>query len=265
VECIPRSELSKFLKGEYEREPQVTQGNLLEGIPLEKDENRALLGRTPWFHLTIDTVEIELSLVRFMEGKGVVKSCNIKGVRGFIDHRRGNWNSNAPFDPEAIRKKHIPGDFEMDGLKLEDMAVTVYMPKGFRPFPVSILQAQLGRFRRQWMFYDLLCADTIIGSIDSSLFSVHTPQLEKSVLERSDLELKGGHPDLSSYYPFQKINPKGVLVGGENKEFGILIDDGMKEQGYKRQARSEENDVYTIIIIMFIFFFELVSLTGNRT
>ncbi|KAI8887039.1 mitochondrial distribution and morphology protein family 31/32 [Backusella circina FSU 941] len=237
VHCIPRSELEKFLKGAYERDPKVTQGDLLAGIPIEQDENRAQLARMPWFNLTIDTVEIELSLIRLMEGKGIVKSCSIKGVRGFVDNRRAGWNSHVPFDPEAIRKKHIPGDFEVNGLTLEDMSVTVYMPSGFRPFPVSILQAQLSRFRRQWMFYDLLCADTMIGSVDSSLFSVHTPQLERSVLEYSDLELKGSHPDLSNYYPFQKINPEGVLVGGENKEFGILTDDGMKVHGYKRQSR----------------------------
>ena len=87
------------------------------------------------------------------------------------------------------------------------------------------------------MFYDLLCADTIIGSIDTSIFSVHTPQTEKSVLEYSDLEAKGSQPDLASYYPFKKLNPAGVLVGGENQIFGIMTDDGMKERGYQRKSR----------------------------
>lgn len=87
------------------------------------------------------------------------------------------------------------------------------------------------------LFYDTLCADKIIGSFDTSLFSVHTPQLEKSVLEYSDLEAKGSSPNLASYYPFKKSNPQGVFVGGENQQFGVLVDDSMREQGYERKSR----------------------------
>lgn len=87
------------------------------------------------------------------------------------------------------------------------------------------------------LFYDILCADSIIGSFDTSLFSVHTPQTERSVLEYSDLEAKGSHPNLANYYPYRKLNPQGVLVGGENQQFGIMTDDGMKAKGYKRKSR----------------------------
>lgn len=87
------------------------------------------------------------------------------------------------------------------------------------------------------LFYDILCADSIIGSFDTSIFSVHTPQTERSVLEYSDLEAKGSQPDLATYYPFKKLNPQGVLVGGENRQFGIMTDDAMKEQGYQRKSR----------------------------
>lgn len=87
------------------------------------------------------------------------------------------------------------------------------------------------------LYYDWLCANSIIGSIDNSLFSVHTPQLEKSVFERSDLEKKQGAPTLADYYPFKKFNPQGVLVGGENQPFGLMTDDAMKSQGYVRKSR----------------------------
>lgn len=85
--------------------------------------------------------------------------------------------------------------------------------------------------------YDILCADSIIGSFDTSIFSVHTPQTEKSVLEYSDLETKGSQPDLATYYPFKKLDPQGVLVGGENRQFGIMTDDAMRKQGYQRKSR----------------------------
>lgn len=57
------------------------------------------------------------------------------------------------------------------------------------------------------------------------------------MLEHSDLEKKTGAPTLAEYYPFKKLNPQGVLVGGENKQFGLMTDEGMKEQGYQRKSR----------------------------
>lgn len=244
IVCMPKSVQQEFLQGTPEKEPAVVQGDLLAGVQLDEEEvGEKRLQKMPWFDLTVDTLEVELSLMRLMEGKGLVKSANVKGIRGIIDNRRGNWNKNAVFDAGAIRKRHIPGDFEMESLIIDDLLLTVYMPTGFRPFPVSILQAQFSKLRKQWMFYDMLCADSIIGSVDTSLFSVHTPQTEKSVLEYSDLEAKGSHPDLATYYPYRKLNPQGVLVGGENQVFGIMTDDGMRDRGYQRKSRLRVENV----------------------
>ncbi|KAI8639909.1 mitochondrial distribution and morphology protein family 31/32 [Parasitella parasitica] len=241
VVCMPRSEQLKFQQGLQEKEPATVQGDLLNGIDLNQDEltpkAQKRLKRAPWFDLTVDSVEVELSLIRLMEGKGIVKSADIVGVRGIIDNRHAGWNKTDAWDAESVRRSHIPGDFEIDRLVLEDMSVIVYMPKGFRPFPFSIIQAQFSRLRRQWLFYDTLCADKIIGSFDTSLFSVHTPQLEKSVLEYSDLEAKGSSPNLANYYPFSKSNPQGVFVGGENRQFGVMVDGRMKDHGYQRKSR----------------------------
>ncbi|CAO3650816.1 unnamed protein product [Mucor hiemalis] len=71
------------------------------------------------------------------------------------------------------------------------------MPTGFRLFLVSILQA---------LFYDLLGAGSIIGSVDT--------------------KVEGSHPDLGTYHPCKKLNPQGVLVGGGSQVFGIMTDDG---------------------------------------
>jgi distribution and morphology protein 31 len=151
VWCMPRSIQEEFHHGTQEKDPAVVQGDLLAGVKLEEDEkDQNNLNRMPWFDLTIDTLEVELSLIRLMEGKGLIKRTDVKGVRGIFDNRRGNWNKDAPFDAEAIRKKHIPGNFEIEQLTIDDLSVIVYMPTGFRSFPISILQAHLSRLRRQW-------------------------------------------------------------------------------------------------------------------
>lgn len=67
--------------------------------------------------------------------QGRCQECKCVRVCGFIDNRRSGWNKSA-----TVRKSHITRDFELDRLALEDMSVVMYMPKGFRPFPSSIIQ-----------------------------------------------------------------------------------------------------------------------------
>ncbi|KAG2237877.1 hypothetical protein INT48_002181 [Thamnidium elegans] len=220
----------------------LDQDDPLAGVELDEDEkNNEVLRNWMWYDLVIDRVEVTLSLIRWMDGKGLVQSADIQGVRGVVDRRHVRWDPNVPYDPVASRHQYTPGDFELEKLTIEDLLVTVYQPNGFRPFPVSIFSAQLDRFRKQWLFYDLLCATTIIGAFDKCLFSVHSPQLEKSVLEQSghiDSNKAGFRShDIYHYYPFKKADPNGVVVGGESTRFGVLTDNDMQKQGYKRKSR----------------------------
>lgn len=82
-----------------------------------------------------------------------------------------------PIDLDPASTRHIaqPGDFQLESLKLEDVLVTIYQPN-FRPFTASIFTADLSHFRKQWIFYDLLSADSMVGQFDNCLFSVHRPQ-----------------------------------------------------------------------------------------
>jgi mitochondrial distribution and morphology protein 31 len=74
----------------------------------------------------------------------------------------------------ASFRHHDPG-FELESLQLEDVLVTVYQPH-FRPYTVSIFQADFRLLRKQWLFYDLLSAKSIVGQFDNCLFSLHEPQ-----------------------------------------------------------------------------------------
>ncbi len=44
--------------------------------------------------------------------------------------------------------------------------MTVYQPNDFRPFNFSIFSAHIPKLRKQWLFYDLLSADSITGQVD---------------------------------------------------------------------------------------------------
>lgn len=228
-------------------EPDSFDDNPLAGVQFDEDEkNSEALRKWMWFDLTIESIQVTLNLVRWLDGKGLVQDADVQGVRGVVDRRHVRWDAKVPYDPAAARQKYTPGDFELEKLTVDDLLVTVYQPYGFRPFPVSIFNAELNRFRKQWLFYDMLSATSIVGSFDKCLFSVHTPQLEKSVLEQSshiDSPSKYRSHDIYHYYP--RSNTDGVVVGDESERFGVINEHGMEERGYKRLSRLRMDGVNT--------------------
>ncbi|KAK3306547.1 mitochondrial distribution and morphology proteins-domain-containing protein [Chaetomium strumarium] len=133
-------------------------------------------GNYTQFDVTIDTVNVTLSFIKWWNGKGLLKDVEVKGVRGVVDRTSVRWNGDD-VDPLSYRHEHNPGDFELDYFKLEDLLVTVHQPGGFRPFSVSIFSCELPQLRKQWLFYDFLSASHMSGSYDGSLFTIHPRQI----------------------------------------------------------------------------------------
>jgi distribution and morphology protein 31 len=147
------------------------------------------------FDLSIDSIDVTLSLKRWLDGKGLVEDAVVKGVRGvlgtsqvsgsvnlnslitiFQDRRSVFWDPENPLDPAAFRHVARPSEFELHSLQLEDVLVTVYQPGDFRPYTASIFRADLRTLRKQWLFYDFLHAENVVGQFDNCLFSLHKPQ-----------------------------------------------------------------------------------------
>ncbi|KIJ68057.1 hypothetical protein HYDPIDRAFT_83753 [Hydnomerulius pinastri MD-312] len=141
------------------------------------------------FDLNIDSIDVTLSLQRWLDGKGLVEDAVIKGVRGVLDRRSVFWDPENPLDPVAFRHIARPGDFELDSLQLEDVLLTVYQPGDFRPYTASIFRADMRTLRKQWLFYDFLCAENVVGQFDNCLFSLHKPQ---SIGRTTDQDIKDG-------------------------------------------------------------------------
>lgn len=126
------------------------------------------------FDISIDTVNVTLSLSKWMNGKGILADVEIKGIRGVVD--RTSVHAIEGVDPRSYKHEHQPGDFELDSFKMEDLLVTIYQPNNFRPFSVSIYSCDLPQLRKQWLFYDFLSANMMSGSFDNSLFTIHPRQ-----------------------------------------------------------------------------------------
>lgn len=127
------------------------------------------------FDLSVSTVNVTLSFAKWLNGKGLIRDVEIKGVRGVVD-RTSIQPADPNVDPKSYRHQHKTGDFEIDTFKMEDLLVTVHQPGNFRPFSASIFSCELPRLRKQWLFYDIMCANNISGSFDESLFTIHPRQ-----------------------------------------------------------------------------------------
>ncbi|KAK4052088.1 Mitochondrial distribution and morphology protein 31, mitochondrial precursor [Microbotryomycetes sp. JL201] len=165
----------------------------MEAERKETDEGRELkekMAKWTHFHLGIDTVEVTLSLRRWLDGKGLIHDAVVRGVRGVVDRSHIKYDPDAPRDRFAYRHTAKPGDFFLESLQIEDFLVTIYQPDNFRPYTFSIFNADIRRLRKQWLFYDLMSAESITGQVDNCLFSLHKPQ---SIGRTSEEDLKDVH------------------------------------------------------------------------
>ncbi|KAF9010600.1 mitochondrial distribution and morphology protein family 31/32 [Cyathus striatus] len=156
------------------------------------------------FDLNIDSVDVTLSLWRWLDGKGLVEDAVVRGVRGVLDRRNVFWDPENPLDPALFRHKYQPGDFELESLQLEDVLITVYQPGGFRPYTASIFRADIRKFRKRWLFYDFLRAENVVGQFDNCLFSLHKPQ---SIGRTTEKDLEDG-----DYGRMTRIRIDGVNI-----------------------------------------------------
>ncbi|KAJ3144482.1 Mitochondrial distribution and morphology protein 31, mitochondrial precursor [Geranomyces variabilis] len=140
-----------------------------------------------YWDLTFRHIDVSLSLWRWLDGKGLIKECSVKGVRGEVDRRHVVW----PEDWVPTRRTPQAGDFEMSRFVVEDLLITIRNPK-FRPYSVSIFTAEMPQLRKHWLLYDLMRADIMNGMFDNCLFSVHKPQRPELVFKDGEMEPKWG-------------------------------------------------------------------------
>ncbi|KAL0936549.1 mitochondrial distribution and morphology protein [Colletotrichum truncatum] len=181
-----------------------------DGEALEEDA-----GNYTQYDLTIATVNVTLSFLKWWNGKGFLKDVEVKGVRGVVDRTSVQWSDEA-VDPLSYRHTHEPGDFEIDSFKLEDLLVTVHQPNNFRPFSVSIYSCELPQLRKQWLFYDFLSATHMSGSFDGSLFTIHPRQVHGTLAGRNgDVADDVGEP--SAWKKFSRLRIDGLKIDHLNR------------------------------------------------
>jgi distribution and morphology protein 31 len=131
------------------------------------------------YNLRVDSAEVTLSMKRYLEGKGLVVSCEMSGIRGIVDR-----TNVRPHLYEGWRYQGQTGDFDMQQVSLRDLLVTIHNPDGHRSYEMSVISANLPRLRKKYILYDFLAAESVVGVLDGSLFSMHIPQVSFGANER---------------------------------------------------------------------------------
>ncbi|OUM63390.1 hypothetical protein PIROE2DRAFT_10111, partial [Piromyces sp. E2] len=140
----------------------------------------------------------------------------IEGVRGDIDRRNIRHDPDAIYDALEERKKNRSREFAIKKLSIEDMSVNMLI-KDFRPYKIAIFNADLSKFRNRYIVHDILSANSIVGMLDSSLFSIYRPY--HNAHRKSQMN---GIPDVRKSY--LKINslPIDFLNNGDPGPFGWI-------------------------------------------
>ncbi|KAI0842310.1 mitochondrial distribution and morphology proteins-domain-containing protein [Hypoxylon sp. FL0890] len=206
-----KSSVSKGSSSNAAAVAAAERGTEKEANTVEVDD-----GNYTQFDITLNTVNVTLSFVKWWNGRGLLKDVEIKGVRGVVDRTSVKW-SGEPVDPLSYRHEHHPGDFEIDAFKLEDLLVTVHQPGGFRPFPVSIYSCELPQLRKQFLFYDLLSANHMSGSYDGSLFTIHPRQVHSAPAGREHTASSDPLGEPGAWKKISRVRIDGLKIDHLNR------------------------------------------------
>ena len=164
--------VEKFIKGSQQEAYEESLQN--EGTNEDEEDIFEDDGNYTQFDLTIEEVNISLSLNKWVNGTGMIETLELKGMRGVVDRTHVHWKPDD--DATNYKNIHQPGDFEFESFRMEDVLFTLMQPNGFRKFNVAIYNCELSKLRKHWLFYDFLNANVMSGAYDNSLFTIHKKQ-----------------------------------------------------------------------------------------
>lgn len=206
---------ASFTKGSQKDAMQRAELALREGLLVNRQDFDE--GNYTQLDITIERLEISLSLSKWLNGKGILDEVSINGLRGVVDRTHVYWKPTD--DPRDFLNVHHPGDFEISRFIMNDVLFTLYQPDKFRPFQVSIFNCDLPQLRKHWLYYDILNATTMSGTYDDSMFTIHK-RLQTSF-----------EPDGTSSSPWRRVTRCRVdnldidhLNAGMNGPFGWITE-----------------------------------------
>jgi mitochondrial distribution and morphology protein 31 len=121
--------------------------------------------------LNINWVDVKLSILHLLAGRGILKELSLQGVEGTVNRKNIVWSEDYYLNPPPKRKQSS-SDFHFDRVKVKDLNITIFQNCPDRPLSLNIFSMKLSRLRQHWLLYDLLAAETVHGKFDDCLLSV---------------------------------------------------------------------------------------------
>ncbi|KAH3761128.1 inner membrane protein Mdm31 [Pelomyxa schiedti] len=145
------------------------------------------------FDLSAESVDVKLSLLHWIVGKGLISEIDCTGVKGIIDRRR-----EEELETTEIRKSRK--GFNLSQFRMRDVSVTLYLPAPYtRPFSVGLFEIQCDILRQNWLVLDLLMCRSAAGQFDGSLFTLFRRPSKQLHKKETDLHMTNLKAQLLSY------------------------------------------------------------------
>lgn len=163
-----------FVLRRPKRKASFAKGHVGAAALASMEEDEEDDGNYTQFDLTIEQINCLFLFRKWINGHGILQDVEVRGVRGVVDRTHVFWMEGDL----ATNYKNVaaPGDFEIERFRAEDVLFTLKQPGGFREFDVLFYNMDLPQFRKHWLFYDMLNANTILGAYDGALFTIHKKQ-----------------------------------------------------------------------------------------
>lgn len=123
-------------------------------------------GESSKYLFDVDTVNMTLSLNKWLDGHGLIRGIDISGLTGKLTISGHGETLDDSFDDGYV----------LSSFKISDSSITIDGPMFKKPFELDLFTCEMPRLRRPWLVYDFLNADALSGSFNGSLFALHKRQ-----------------------------------------------------------------------------------------
>ncbi|KTB07827.1 Mitochondrial distribution and morphology protein 32 [Nakaseomyces glabratus] len=124
-------------------------------------------------NLKLNQVEVSLSVVKWLSGKGLVNDISIFGISGDIsinDKKESNVESLINWVTESNPT------YELNNFTINDSSTVIHDKANNKHLNMNIYSLVIPRLRFDHLLTDIFSADVLAGSVNDSLFNIHKRQ-----------------------------------------------------------------------------------------
>lgn len=213
--------------------PEFKDGKLIfknVGINSIVDESSNI-----WFNCDVESLSLSLSFGKWSDGHGLIQDLEIFGANGKVYKnydpvtqtndvppatifRRYHDTNHFQFDENDLAQEIIQSEktsivdpnYELSGVKVHDSYFEVYDSRNpDKPLKISIFNCELPKLTGKTMLIDFFNANTVNGSINDSMFTIHKKQDYNQLPDENIIRFKLDGIDLGNFsqaYPQLKFN-----------------------------------------------------------